>query len=173
MDFINKYLKYKPEITFDIFQKVWDKLIESGYLPVGKYYVEKGFGDFKTLYSYLRTTKDNPMAFNCHSVIPALFWVETTVQEILGYDPFVRDDDFVLPENWIKNGATPVFDTLKVNSDNTINIKLIKESYTKDELIAFGLKCVNLGMDLNNNPLPRLNEISGKEFYYKWVEENL
>ena len=99
MDFRNKYLKYKPEITFDIFQKVWDKLIESGYLPVGKYDVERGFGDFKTLHCYLRTTDSHPMEFNCYS-IPALFWVEATVQEILGYDPFVKDDDFVLPEKW-------------------------------------------------------------------------
>lgn len=100
MDFRNKYLKYKPEITFDIFQKVWDKLIENGYIPIGKYDVERGFGDFKTLYCYLRTTETHPMNFNCYSVIPALFWVETTVQEILGYDPFVRGDDFILPEKW-------------------------------------------------------------------------
>ena len=100
MDFRNKYLKYKPEITFDIFQEVWDKLIENGYIPIGKYDVERGFGDFKTLYCYLRTTETQPMIFNCYSVIPALFWVETTVKEILGYDPFMRDDDFVLPEKW-------------------------------------------------------------------------
>lgn len=100
MDFRNKYLKYKPEITFDIFQEVWDKLIESGYLPIGIYDAERGFGDFKTLHCYLRTTENHPMKFNCYSVIPALFWVETTVQEILGYDPFVKDDDFVLPEKW-------------------------------------------------------------------------
>lgn len=100
MDFRNKYLKYKPEITFDIFQEVWDKLIENGYIPIGKYDVERGFGDFKTLYCYLRTTETQPMIFNCYSVIPALFWVETTVQEILGYDPFMMDDDFVLPEKW-------------------------------------------------------------------------
>ena len=62
---------------------------------------------------------------------------------------------------------------LKVNSDNTINIKPIKDSWTREEVIEFGLKCVNLGMDLNNNPLPRLNEISGKEFYYNWIKENL
>ena len=100
MDFRNKYLKYKPEITFDIFQKVWDKLIENGYIPISKYDVERGFGDFKTLYCYLRTTETQPMIFNCYSVIPAHFWVETTVQEILGYNPFVKDDDFVLPEKW-------------------------------------------------------------------------
>lgn len=67
------------------------------------------------------------------------------------------------PEQW----------NLKVNPDNAINIKPIKNIWSKEEVIAFGLKCVNLGMDLNNNPLPRLSEISGKEFYYKWLEENL
>lgn len=39
-------------------------------------------------------------------------------------------------EEWMKNGASPVFDTLKVNNDNTINIKLIKESYTRAEVIS-------------------------------------
>lgn len=112
MDFRNKYLKYKPEITFDIFQEVWDKLIESGYLPVGKYDVERGFGDFKTLHCYLRTTETHPMEFNCYSVIPALFWVETTVQEILGYDPFVMDDDFVLPKKWYVEVTTENKSTL-------------------------------------------------------------
>ena len=33
MDFRNKYLKYKPEITFDIFQEVWDKLVADGSNP--------------------------------------------------------------------------------------------------------------------------------------------
>jgi hypothetical protein len=64
-------------------------------------------------------------------------------------------------------------ESLKINPDNTINIKPNKESWSREEVVEFGLKCVNLGMDLNNNPLPRLNEISGKEFYYKWIEENL
>lgn len=67
----------------------------------------------------------------------------------------------------------PVFDTLKVNEKNEITIQQIKESYTREEVIEFGLKCVNLGMDLQNNPLPRLLEISGKEYYHKWLEKNL
>ena len=76
-------------------------------------------------------------------------------------------------DKWMENGASPVFDTLKVNPDNTINIKPIKNSWSREEVIEFGLKCVNLGMDLNNNPSPRLNDISGKDYYYKWIEENL
>lgn len=132
MDFRNKYLKYTPEITFDIFQKVWDKLIESGYLPVGNYYVEEGFGDFKTLYCYLRTTETHPMEFNCYSVIPALFWVETTVQEILGYDPFVRDDDFVLPKNWcckITEESIEIFNNWRISMSKHYLQKEIDKKY--------------------------------------------
>ena len=33
MDFRNKYLKYKPEITFDIFEKIWNKLVADGSNP--------------------------------------------------------------------------------------------------------------------------------------------
>ena len=28
-----KYLKYSPEITFEVFKLVWDKLISLGYRP--------------------------------------------------------------------------------------------------------------------------------------------
>jgi len=66
-----------------------------------------------------------------------------------------------------------VFDTLKVNEKNEITIQQIKETYTREEVIEFGLKCLKLGMDLQNDPLPRLLEISGKEYYNKWLEENL
>lgn len=57
--------------------------------------------------------------------------------------------------------------------DNTINIQSTKDSWTREEVIKFGLKCVDLGMNLNNNPLPRLNEMSGKDYYYKWIKQNL
>lgn len=62
---------------------------------------------------------------------------------------------------------------LKISKDNTITISRVKDSWNKEEVIEFGLKCVNLGMDLKNNPLPRLNEISGKEYYYNWTKDNL
>ena len=121
MDFRNKYLKYSPKITFYIFEKVWNKLIESGYLPFGEHSVKKAFGDFKTLHRYFRTTESHPMEFNCYSVIPILDWSETTVQEILGYDPFVRNDDFVLPEKWY----------VEVNTENksTLNDWKIKQQW--------------------------------------------
>ena len=72
-----------------------------------------------------------------------------------------------------RNTDFPDIVKLKVNSDNTINIKLIKDKWSKEEIIEFGLKCVNLGMDLNNNPNSFLNGLSGKDYYYKWIEENL
>jgi len=59
------------------------------------------------------------------------------------------------------------------NKNNTITITRCKESWSREEIIEFGLKCVNLGMDLNNNPSPRLNGLSGKDYYYKWIEQNL
>ena len=31
MPLTGKYLKYTPEITFEIFQKIWDKLLENGW----------------------------------------------------------------------------------------------------------------------------------------------
>lgn len=97
MDFRNKYLKYKPEITFDIFQKVWDKLISFGYRSFNDSTSIKRYNEFKNSYCFLKTTKNHPMEFNCYCSVADSF-SETTVQEILGYDPFVRDDDFVLPK---------------------------------------------------------------------------
>ena len=82
-------------------------------------------------------------------------------------------DDEPIPPSPDRLFSNPSYFIPKVNSDNTINIKLIKDSWSREEVIEFGLKCVNLGMDLNNNPSPRLNDISGKDYYYKWIEENL
>lgn len=66
-----------------------------------------------------------------------------------------------------------VIDIVKTNPQNEAIISTIKDSWTREEVIEFGLKCVKLGMDLQNNPLPRLNEKSGKQFYYNWIEQNL
>ena len=85
---------------------------------------------------------------------------------MVGYDKATYD-------KWLANGGSPVFDTLKVNDKNEITIQQIKESWSREEVIEFGLKCLKLGMDLQNDPLPRLLEISGKEYYHKWLEKNL
>lgn len=49
----------------------------------------------------------------------------------------------------------------------------VKTNWTKDEVLAFGLDCVNLGMSLQSNPYPRLSEKSGKEYYYEWSKTHL
>lgn len=88
------------------------------------------------------------------------------------------DEMYLFPDGSYSRSAQNMLnvkavDLLKISKDNTITIKKIKDSWNRDEVITFGLKCVNLGMDLENNPLPRLNEMSGKDYYYKWIDENL
>ena len=117
MDFRNKYLKYKPEITFDIFQEVWDKLISFGYRPFNDSTSIKRYNEFKSFYCFLKTTKDHPMEFSCYCSVADSF-SETTVQEILGYDPFVKDDDFVLPEKWcckITDESIEIFNNWRIS----------------------------------------------------------
>jgi len=86
----------------------------------------------------------------------------------VGIDEVLVENEKATYEKWIKNGATPVFDTLKVNSDNTINVKLIKESYTRSELIKllneFGEHVCN---ELLGHRLSMIGELN------KWAEENL
>lgn len=86
----------------------------------------------------------------------------------VGIDEVLVENEKATYEKWIKNGATPVFDTLKVNSDNTINVKLIKESYTRAELIKllneFGEHVCN---ELLGHRLSMIGELN------KWAEENL
>ena len=86
----------------------------------------------------------------------------------VGIDEVLVENEKATYEKWIKNGATPVFDTLKVNSDNTINIKLIKENYTRAELIKllneFG---EHVCYELLGHRLSMIGELN------KWAEENL
>jgi len=85
----------------------------------------------------------------------------------------VEYDEIFSKKEFIEGRDALIYE-LQTNPDNTVNVFLIEDKlYTKEEVIEFGLKCVNLGMDLNNNPLPRLNEMSGKEYYYEWLKQNL
>jgi len=82
----NKYLRYSPQITFDIFKLVWDKLLECGYKPSHK--LDKAWEEFAGLFNYLFcNTENTPNQFSDNNKNHK----ETTVQEILGYDPFVKD----------------------------------------------------------------------------------
>lgn len=49
-----------------------------------------------------------------------------------------------------------------------------KESitYTEEECLKYCLKALEIGFDLNNTPLPRLNEKSGKQYFVDWFEQN-
>ena len=90
-----KYLQYRSEITFEIFEKIYNKLIEEKWCCKNS---------IKTEYPWFAKhgyiTHEEPQEqrnFATHTCIYGL--EETTVQEILGYDPFVKEE-FTLPKNW-------------------------------------------------------------------------
>lgn len=89
-----KYLKYSPEITLEIFTLVWDKLIENGCKF--EYSKEIIFERFKFHERVLRYDSNGNYVY---PLTENNSCKKTTVQEILGYDPFVKDD-FVLPDKW-------------------------------------------------------------------------
>jgi len=97
MPLTNKYLKYCPEITFEIFTLVWDKLLENGWKQFANNNIQQAWNEFKTRGS----TGDikNKVFFQHENIIAGYKNAsEITVQEILGYDPFIKE--FVLPESW-------------------------------------------------------------------------
>lgn len=109
----NKYLRYRPEITLEIFTLVWDELVKHGFEPVHN--LSSAWGEFSGKYPYFWCcSKNKPNQFMDNSENTT----ETTVQEILGYDPFVKDD-FVLPEKWcVKfNKEVGVWLDKKTNND--------------------------------------------------------
>ena len=83
----NKYLKYQPEITLEIFTLIYNKLINSGWTEYSNKIIEVSYSQFKTQYNYLTHQQDK--TFNTHVCPYEKKYAETTVQEILGYDPFV------------------------------------------------------------------------------------
>ncbi len=54
---------------------------------------------------------------------------------------------------------------LKINSDNTINIKPIKDSWDLNEIKVFAVKCFNAGRQYQIDSIDTFND--------KWIEENL
>ena len=67
-------------------------------------------------------------------------------------------------DKWIENGASPVFDTLKVNPDNTINIKPIKDSWSREEVVQLFHK-YKIYYDGDGSYY--------KDILNRWLEENL
>ena len=92
----NKYLKYSPEITLEIFTLIYNKLIECGLKSNS---INDTYGYFSNKYPFLTICDVRYFFTRQKDSEDLLNKTETTVQEILGYDPFVKDD-FVLPEKW-------------------------------------------------------------------------
>lgn len=178
MDFRNKYLKYKPEITFDIFQDVWNKLISFGYRPLNDSTCIKRYNEFKMGCCFLKTTRDHPMEFSCYYGVVD-FYSETTVQEILGYDPFVKDDDFVLPERWcckITEESIDVFNNWRISISKSYLQKNIDKKYlyiTNDG----SCNCTTLGDEISfdqfkKHVLKQDVEENIKINYYKCIKSD-
>lgn len=94
-----KYLKYSPEITPEIFTLIWDKL--KLIFPNGTIYDWVEVWDFDTFKEkgYISIWGSGKYCFGINCCPGIGNHIETTVQEILGYDPFVKEG-FVLPKKW-------------------------------------------------------------------------
>ena len=91
MPLTGKYLKYSPEITLKIFTLIWDKLIENGCKF--EYSKEIIFERFKFHNRVLRYDSNGNYVYPLTGNNSCK---EITVQEILGYDPFVNKE--IIPE---------------------------------------------------------------------------
>lgn len=74
-------------------------------------------------------------------------------------------------EKWLENGASPVFDTLKVNSDNTINIKPTKDSWSKEEVSQEKEEFIHLFFSNHYDKLSNIGFTS--QYIREWIKENL
>ena len=140
MSLAGKYLKYSPEITLEIFTLIWDKL--KLIFPNGKIYDWVKVWDFDTFKErgYISIWGSNKYCFGINCCPGLGNYTEATVQEILGYDPFVKE--FVLPEKWY----VPVTD----ETAKDINIFKSKTRWYED---AIGYKAVGYeGVGYNNLP---------------------
>ena len=136
-----KYLKYKPEITIEIFKLIYQKLFENKLVD-SLDYVDGEYKFFSTSFNILKLpTGANRVG--CYAQNWELF-KETTVQEILGYDPFVKEE-FVLPEKWwikITSENKDILNSWKKSQpytgeikDNHIYISEVGGLYINDEYI--------------------------------------
>jgi len=101
----NKYLKYSPKITLEIFTLVWNKLIDSGWEGhLTGLYSEYNYFKLKD-WGILKHNSSSEKTFGVHQCMD-FNQIETTVQELLEYDPYVKEpkgvksDGFILPEKW-------------------------------------------------------------------------
>lgn len=121
----DKSLKYTPEITLEIFTLVWNKLIENGWSHRHEESIHECYLGFSTKYQYFAESATSKM-FKCYSYSSG---DPTTAQEILGYDPFVKDD-FVLPEKWcIKRNRQEINDWLNKNKQSNTTYSTIDSNF--------------------------------------------
>ena len=119
-----KYLKYSPEITFEVFKLVWDKLISLGYKSFNSYSVEYRYDEFKGKYPYFKESTNIPLEFNCYNAIRD--FKETTVQEILGYNPFIKETTTV--KDWNKVTEEELLEEAKRRYPVGCKVKLISRN---------------------------------------------
>lgn len=101
----NKYLKYSPEITLEIFDKIWNKLLSLKIKgKVYDFYPENNLETFKKG-GYIWIGPSGQYSFGIDNNYGSLKNTETSVQEILGYDPFREESklDKWLMETRAKN----------------------------------------------------------------------
>jgi len=92
----NRYLKYNPSITLEVFTKIWNKLYEKGWKRENNKSFEYSYTEFTQEYSYLVDIKDKE--FNFYLTKNGTSFTEITVQEILNpisENLFYKDDYIV------------------------------------------------------------------------------
>ena len=93
--FENKYIKYDPSITCEIFDKIINRLTEL-YGKSNRW--EKTYDQFKTWGFIVIFNAPTKSHFNWFVDNNKQNSTEITVQELLGYDPFISDN---LLERWL------------------------------------------------------------------------
>mgnify|MGYP007069469421 CR=1 FL=1 len=116
MPLTNKYLKYSPEITLEIFEKIWNKLLEV-YKVSYPDDLETRFEEF-TRGESISLSYDGELGL--YLMYSSETKTETTVQEILGYDPFIKEGE--LDSNKIYHGRIKNYGGYIIFKPNTYEL---------------------------------------------------
>lgn len=102
MPLTNKYLKYTPEITLEIFTLVWNKLESLFSEGIYDWTKDWSLESFKK-HGYISIWGTEKYSFGINNNKGHGNDKETTVQEILGYNPFVKEEN-IQNRNNLKKG---------------------------------------------------------------------
>lgn len=108
--FESKYIKYDPSITCEIFDKIINRLTEL-YGKSNRW--EKTYDQFKTWGFIVIFNAPTKSHFNWSVDNNKQNSTEITVQELLGYDPFISDN---LLEGWLKETKDKSFSLCELRS---------------------------------------------------------